>query len=70
MADYRHVTSKAVRSVDGNSKEGRALAKDPAWQKCPEPATDPRIATDTLTPQPTPEPDGRNPLDEHPSSEG
>lgn len=35
MVDYRHRVSKEVRSFPANSPEGRELAKDPEWDKCP-----------------------------------
>lgn len=34
MVSFRHRVTKAVVSVSGNSTEGKALAKDPDWDKC------------------------------------
>jgi len=43
MVDYRHRITKEVRSFAGNSPEGRDLAKDPEWDKCPPSETEAEV---------------------------
>lgn len=62
MPTYRHYTSKAVRTVKGNTAEGRAITKDPAWERLDDPAAP---TPEVVAPAPTAEPDGR----EHPGSD-
>lgn len=59
MVAYRHSTTKEVVTVSGNSPEGRDLAKDPDWDRCPPSETDdveilPPGVQDAPTPTPTP----------------